>query len=277
MRSRRALSVALLASGLAVIGCLRPAPLVYRRVYQLGERQRYEIRSQSWMNGAPRGGSVAVSVHEVVGPPPLRERIRFEDLPVPPYHVSIADDAPAGALALPSLRGLEADAVGVVTDLHTFLVALSPHAGVAQLRRPGDARALPEPRVGSWADGAAVLVGQDCTQLTARLVALDGDTATIETSFLPPPAPCLTMRAAWMDGPANFQQVRKVGGAIVAMWGRERFVVRAVVQRADGHILRATLDNELALTVRAGCDESLATCGAGLPMKLRRQVTLTAR
>jgi hypothetical protein len=266
----------LLACALVGIGCLHPAPLAYRRVYQPGARQRYGIRARTWTNGQSKGERVAVSVHEVVGPPPLRERIRFENLPVAPYEVSIAGDAPARSLDLPSLRGLDVDTVGMVGDLHTFLVALSPHAGVGELRRPGDVKVVAELRRPSWADGAVVLLGQDCTQMTARLIALARDTATIETSFSPPPAPCLTMRAPWMAADSNFQQVRNTGQGIVAMWGRESFSVRARVARADGHIIDATLDNELQLTVRPGCNEALTTCGPGVPLHLRRQVTLTA-
>jgi hypothetical protein len=78
-----------------------------------GEVYRYEIRRTQLIEGAPRDVATAVSHHEVVGPAPLQERIRFEGLivtvngkerdqsntivAVPPYTVSLAPDSPKGA------------------------------------------------------------------------------------------------------------------------------------------------------------------------------------
>jgi hypothetical protein len=223
----------------------------------------------------------------VVGPPALRERIGFQELTAsdkgdlsaalgtqPRYEVSIASDAPAGALALPSLRGLDDALVGMITDLHTILVAVSPAAGVASLARIGDVHADGQPRRGSWADGSSVILGEDCTSLTSRLVELSVDTATIETSFDPPPGPCLAMRAPWMAPGSNFQNVRRTDAGYTAMAGRERFQVRAVVRRNDGRIVQASLHNQLALTIRPACDETLLRCGPELRATLEREVTL---
>ena len=301
---RRLLLVPLLAA-FACAGPSRelvpePAPLSYRRVYSVGERYRYELRRNFFTNGALRDIAVATSAHEVVGPAPLRERIAFERLTVntdgreedrtsafarfSPYLVSIAPDAPKDGLLLPSLAGLESPATGMVTDLHTFLVAVSPQAGVEKLHRVGDRSEGSEPRVGDWSNAGSVPLGQDCVQISLRLVDLDDETATIETSFEPPAARCLALRAPWMARPViagavpnNFQQVSRGADGLMAMWGQERFVVRATVQRRDGKILRATMDNVLTLQVRTGCDDELASCAGEVPLSLRRTLTLTAR
>lgn len=78
-------------------------------------------------------------------------------------------------------------------------------------------------------------------------------------------------------GPNNFQQVRKGDDGYSAMWGRERFVVRAVVRRSDGKIMRATMENELTLRTRIQCDETLTKCAAEAPVTLRRTLELSSR
>jgi hypothetical protein len=274
-----------------------PAEFTYQRVYELGDSYRYEIRQTYFVNGTERDVATAVSNHEVVGPAPLKERIRFERLvvtangkeqdqssaitAVPPYTVSIASDAPKGAMELPSLQGLDGALVGMVTDLHTFLVAVSPHAGATHLKRAGDVYVNPEPTTGSWSNESTVPVGQDCIQITMKLVELAAETATVETAFEPPSKSCLKMRAAWMEkpisdgaGPNNFQQVRKGEDGFSLMWGRERFVVRAVVRRSDGKIVQASMDNELTLRTRIQCDETLTKCAGEAPVSLRRTLEL---
>jgi hypothetical protein len=275
----------------------QPGELAYRRIYRLGEVDRYEIQRTAFVDGTRRDVATAISSHEVIGPAPLKERIRFEKLvvtangkeldqsssiaAVPLYAVSIAPDSPEGAMELPSLQGLDSAAVGMVTDLHTFLVAVSPHAGVNHLRRVGDVYVNPEPTIGSWSNESTMPVGQDCIQITMKLVELAADTATIETSFEPPAKSCLTMRAPWMEkpvaegtGPNNFQQVRKGEDGFSPMWGRERFVVRSVVRRSDGKIMKATMDNELTLWTRVQCDETLSNCAGEAPVNLRRSLEL---
>jgi hypothetical protein len=268
-------------------GCAHAGPFAYRRVYTAGDRYRYQLRATSTMNGVSRGETRALSVHEVVGPPPFRERIRFERLTasgrgdlsgalgaLPRYEVSIASDAPPGALALPSLRGLDEALVGMITDLHTILVAVSPAVGAASLARLGDVHVDARPRLGSWTDGISVTLGEDCTMVTSRLVELSVETATIETSFDPPSGPCLTIRAPWMAPGSNFQNVRRTDAGYTAMSGREKFQVRAVVRRSDGRLVQASLLNQLALTIRPACDETLLHCGPELSATLERQVTV---
>jgi hypothetical protein len=275
----------------------RSDSFAYRRIYRAGDQYRYEIQRTYYLNGELRDVATAVSVHTVVGEPPTKERIHFERLTItangntadatlsirgiPAYEVSLAADAPKGSLDLPSLENLDGVVVGMITDLHTFLVAISPHAGINRVERVGDIDVSARPRQASWSNGSTVPLGQDCIQITSKLAALTVTTATIETSFLPPATQCLQMHRDWMVAPVdpetranNFQQVRKDSGARAVMWGREQFRVRAVVNRQDGKLRSATMDNELLLKMRMNCDETMEKCGAEVPLKLRRTLTL---
>lgn len=112
--------------------------------------------------------------------------------------------------------------VGVITDLHTFLVAVSPQAGVDKLAEVNGHYTLPKPVVGSWANGRSVIVGEDCIHITATLKALGPNTATIQTEIKPPQKACLKMLRGWINKPVvakipnSFQQKLFMGQGI---WG----------------------------------------------------------
>ncbi len=276
-----------------------PPDLDLHRVYTLGETYRYDLQRHYAVNGVVTSVTDASSIHEVVGPPPLRERIRFERLSerkggnvfdgaaavatVPPYEVSIADDAPKGSMKLPDISGIDKQMTSWVTDLHTFLVAVFPQAGVRQLHRVGDVHVVPEPKIGDWGNTASASVGQDAIQITYRLVGLTDTTATIETSFEPPAEQRLMLQRPWMERPVvpgtvnNFQQVQKAADGFGAIWGVERFVVKAQVRRSDGRIEHASMDNPLTLRSKGGCDESLTKCAYEAPVTLRRTIEMTLR
>jgi hypothetical protein len=79
------------------------------------------------------------------------------------------------------------------------------------------------------------------------------------------------------DAPNNFQNIMKLNGALLVMWGDEEFIVDAWIDRTTGKILRATMDNTLTLRMRVGCNESLDTCAAELPRVIHRDETLHIR
>ncbi len=170
--------------------------------------------------------------------------------------------------------------VGPVTDLHTFLVAVSPQVGVDKVQRPGETYTSPEAPVASWANGDDIPVGEDCIQIAITLKELHADTAVYETRFTPPAEQTLEMLKPWMEAqvvegtPNNFQQQMKIGPAAAVMWGREEFVITSTIRRADGMILEATMDNTLDLRLKVGCDPALDTCQHELPMKIQRDLTL---
>jgi hypothetical protein len=267
-----------------------------RREYEPGHTYRYVIERRYFENGELKYEQTARSAHRVLAGDPPRERIRLEKLvhvqggktedrsseveSFPPYEVSLAPGAAEDSLALPDLSGWDMQDVGVVTDLHTFSVAVSPQAGVDRLSRVGQSRTVAEPQKSSWANGEGIAVGQDCIRISATLRKLHPDTAVVETDFTPPRQACLEMIRPWMDEPVdsprpnNFQQKMKMGGSYGVMWGRERFTVRSTVRRTDGMLLEAEMNNGLKLRMRIGCNEGLTSCQHEVPLRLRREVTL---
>jgi len=247
-------------------------------------------------NGAFKREEVAESVHEVPARGLPRERIRFtsltkrteggtEDLSeaiaaFPPYEASVANADDPDALALPDIKGWDMGVVGPVTDLHTFLVAVSPQVGADKVTRAGETHTLPEAPKASWANGENIPVGEDCIRISVTLVEMNAETAIYRTTFMPPESACLEMLKPWMEAevvegaPNNFQQQMNLGGAAAVMWGREEFVVTSTVRRSDGRILSATMDNRLDLRLKVGCDANLNSCKHELPMKIRRDLTL---
>jgi hypothetical protein len=286
--------VVLLCAATLAAGC--GGSYVQRRAYTPGETYRYRMVRTYQENGAFKREEIAESVHEVPVEGAPRERIRFskltkrtdggtEDLTTaiaafPVYEASVAQADNPEALALPDLEGWDMGVVGPITDLHTFLVAVSPQVGVDEVRRPGETHTNPGAPVASWANGDAIPVGEDCIQIAISMTALDADTAVYETRFTPPAEQTLEMLAPWMEAPVvegtpnNFQQKMKMGPAAAVMWGREEFVITTTVRRSDGMILRASMDNTLDLRLKVGCDPSLATCQHELPMTIQRDLTL---
>ncbi len=268
----------------------------YERRYEPGAVHRYRIERRYLENGALKYVQEVVSVHAVVDGSPARERIHFERsvqrqageerdrsaelAKFPPYEVSIAPGAGGEDLQLPDLTGWDMDLVGVVTDLNTFLVAISPQAGIDRAVRPGQPHSLPEPAVASWANGAGVPLGEDCIRISVTLKRLTPGEAVYETRFAPPARACLEPVAAFAAAPVepgtpnNFQQKMKMGEAFGVMWGRERFTVTSTVRRTDGLLLHAEMSNDLALRLKVGCDEALTACQAELPLQLHRDLTM---
>lgn len=272
------------------------ARYTYSREYRPGEVLRYRIVRSYFENGELKRTEDATSVHTVVPGSPPYEEITFERLSTvqggeerdlseeiarfPAYRVSIAKSAPAGSLDAPSLAGWSMDVVGIVTDLHTFLVAISPQAGIEHVSRAGESHVFPEPVVASWANGADIPVGQDCIVITVTLQELRETTAVLETRFTPPEARCLEPLSPAMADPIvsgtpnNFQQKMRMGEQFGAMWGREQFVVVSEIRRSDGVVLKATMENELQLRMMLACSETLEACQHEMPLTLRRELTL---
>lgn len=264
----------------------------FQRRYVNGDSYRYRVTSRVERNGMYAGEETAVSRHSVVVPrggTPF-ERISWQQLEsqdaagrktpsgeaekVPPYEISL--DA-KGQVSLP--KATVPAMVGMVTDLNTFMVAVSPKVGVGMLRRPGDSHAHSELLRGDFANGGAIVLGQDCTELTLTLVELTPEIARIESRFTVPVKECITFRQAWMgrrgQASSNFQMIRKSSDtAFDVFWGTEVFTIVSEVRRRDGQVSRATMDNFLDLTVRMGCDAALVACKGDFPVKTHRVVTL---
>ena len=196
------------------------------------------------------------------------------------WTVSRDPTASEHGLDLPDLRQIDSALHQPVTDLHTFLVAVSHQVGVDQLREVGDSQGSGPPKHASWADGKATPLGEDCIQIVVRLAAVTATSATIVTSFEPPKTACLKALGADAEAPVdakwpnNFQLVQRTPDGINAMWGRERFSITSELRRGDGAILKADMDNDLALQLGMGCDEGGAHCKTRLPFSIHRVLTL---
>jgi hypothetical protein len=193
---------------------------------------------------------------------------------VPPYEISLDEQ---GRVSLPKLT--VPTMVGMVTDLNTFMVAVSPRVGVQMLRRLGDSHTHSELLRGDFANGRTIVLGQDCTELTLTLVGLTPEVARIESRFAVPVRECIAFREAWMarqgSVSSNFQMIRKPSDAAFdVFWGTEGFTIVSEVRRRDGQVLRATMDNVLDLTMRMGCDAVLGACRGDYPVRTHRVVTL---
>ena len=292
------MKILLAAVTLAMVcmACAGTAPYVYQRTYLPGESYRYKMVRTYHENGEFKRAEVAESIHVVPADGAPRERIHFasltkrtdqgtEDLSeeigkFPEYEVTLAQVDNPKALSLPDIKGWDMGVVGPVTDLHTFLVAISPQVGSDKVTLPGATHVQPEPVRGNWANGDSIPVGEDCIQISVELVELTGDSVVYETRFLPPAAACLEPLKPWMEdsvvegSPNNFQQQMAMGPMAAAMWGREEFTVRSTVRRSDGLILRATMDNPLTLRLKVACDQNLDDCKHEMPMTIRRELTL---
>jgi hypothetical protein len=259
----------------------------FERLYADGEYSQYRLTSKVDQNGRATGEESAISTHSVMAPrdgTPF-ERIRWNSLEsvddsgrhavkdiaeqVPAYDISLD---PQGRIDLPKLT--VPAMVGMVTDLNTFMVAISPRVGIQMLHRVGDSYTYPELLRGDFSNAMNTPLGQDCTELALSLIALDADTARVRSTFSSPSRPCLEAREPWMT-PANFQMIRKSGAATAdAFWGTESFAITTTLRRSDGRIINATMDNTLKLTVRTGCSPGLTDCKREAPLSMHRIVTL---
>lgn len=260
-----------------------PSPL--QRRYEAGEHFRYRITQTEVRNGQI-SHLEAVTEHRVVAlGSGFTEEVRWVSMSTPGADRS-AEVAviPPYTLSLEAGQGLESprptgavDLVGLTTDLQTFYVAVSPGLGLGNLVTQGDSYTRPQLIVGDFADGAAILSGQDCTEATLTLRSVDTETgsAVVETRFSPPTSSCLSDAVA--DGgvpPDNFRMVRKVGDQFLDLHGRESFVVISTLEGGGGRILEAEMVNTLELSGRACADAALNRCAPIPDVKRERRVSL---
>ena len=267
----------------------------YERKYQVGNSFGYVLKTNRKHNGQFAGKDTGTSNQTVI----LKKGIPFETVKwtsliksdaagniedlsrsaqsVKPYQISLHPD---GTIEIPPLDEVP-DMVGMMTDLNTYYVAISPAIGISNITKSGDVYQNPEQHIGDWSGGMTI-VGQDCTLSTLTMVNLDSDNATVRTTFFAPKSECLEMKYEWMNEPVNpeypnnFQLIKKVAeGSFNVMWGHEQFIIENKIDRATGKILNATMDNTLTLKMKVGCDENLNNCQAEFPFAIQRDEVLT--
>lgn len=270
-----------------------PEPFTYLRAYEPGATWAYELTTTHLRDGAfdkreigrstqlvSDGGGfetttwTGLTVEQADGTVlDLQDRAEA----MPSYPVSMLEGS---VLVLPEL--VVPEMTGMVTDHFTYYVAVSHNLGVGDLHEAGDVVDSPEPVLGDWSDGQGTPTGQDCILPAIELIEL-GDVVTFETRFSVPEAnSCFDfVRPEWgepvVGGLANnFQQVVDLGGQQIAMYGAEWFTIRSDVDRADGRILRASMENRLDLRILGGCDADWLNCAQDGPLVIEREELLVA-
>ncbi len=198
-----------------------------------------------------------------------------EALRVKPYLISLD---PGGTLKMPPIE--IAAMTGAITDLNTFFVALHPKAGINKLHKKGDTFILPEPVKGDFANGKDILKGEDCINISNRLITNNKE-KVIETSFFPPANPCLDYYLPEFKTPVsgdtinNFQMVRPAGNnKYNILYGKETFIITSQIKRGNGELSKAIMKNDLQLKLKINCDDAYGNCQTNLPWHIYREVQL---
>lgn len=183
-----------------------------------------------------------------------------------------------------AIAGINPMLIGPVFDLMTFYVDLHPSLHQQRLKQPGDRVHVAHGQPNSWADGANVILGEDCIDFELTLERVEPASAQLRVRHLPPAATSINLPAAWMqervnpDRPNNWVQVQRDASAspprVVAATGHEVFDVVIEVERPAGRIVSATMDNPVAIVQRHCSDESLTDCGEPVKFQIHRHVEL---
>jgi hypothetical protein len=145
---------------------------------------------------------------------------------------------------------------------------------------------MPNPQVGSWADGTHVLIGESHVDFDINLNSINPDrhTALVVVRHVPPAHPSLQFPAPWMKTPAadtpnnwnNWIQVKRLqDGKYQAGAGQETFHDSITVSTEDGMILSATMDNPVVTSSRVCDDAALTKCGEAQPHTIHRFTEIT--
>jgi hypothetical protein len=85
----------------------------------------------------------------------------------------------------------------------------------------------------------------------------------------------ISLRTKTPGIPNNFQMLkRNPDRKLSAFWGKERYTVITKMNRSSGRIMSATMENDLTLKMRKGCDVELNSCEAELPVVMHRDLLL---
>ena len=189
---------------------------------------------------------------------------------------------PAFALSVPDLSKVPPMLIGPITDLLTFYVDLQLAVRDSKLSKAGDHFLFEYGKPASWADGAAVCVGEDSLDFDVSLVAIDAakGIATTVVKHVPPSKPQIRKLADWTavavaDTPNNWIQVVKLGpDSYLGQVGKETFEVRLETRLADGHLVSATLENFVDVLERTSKSQDLSNPGEGTRYRIVRKIEL---
>lgn len=265
-----------------------PASLLHRQ-YRDGEKLVYHMKgtNESWNYEIDAEGVVKMNApgrffeeyqwtHMTSGGKPIplamsadfRQRLTLDPQQIP---------------SPPDLAKVDPKIIGPVTDMMTFYADLWLASKLGAFKKAGDHFYFRNPMPpSSWADGTQVLLGEDAIDFDLTLKALEpaAGTAIIEVKHVPPHDSSLPLKAQWMQepigaGPNNWVQVAKnADGKYEAGVGLETFTVDITVSLADGHIVRATMENPVTTIERICEDEALTKCGDVKRHEIMRRIDL---
>ena len=264
------------------------------RKYQPGDQYRYRLTTNVEQNGKWQSKIIAVCELKVVTD---SSRIPYDEVrwiskkvitakdttdftkeaqEVPPYRISLH---PKGRLDIPTLS--VAGMTGEITDFNTFFVAVSLKLGISNLKGTGDQHTGKEPVKGDFSNGKDILKGNDCLITQVGITAINQQYIELKSSFLPPATNCFDYLTTDLSQPVvadssnNFQMVRSSDpGKVNILFGREFFIIDSRIQRKDGKIKQATMDNQLKLKLKFNCDERYENCQATMPFSIVRHLLL---
>lgn len=268
--------------------------LDFGRKYKNGEKYRYELTTEYYQNNEWKSRTVSVCELTVqtdssgipcellqwLSQRSITARDTMDEsaiaLRVKPYRISLH---PKGPLELPVIT--EPGMTGAITDFHTFYVAIHEKTGVHGLQKQGDTSQLPAPVKGNFGNGKTILKGEDCINISGRLMDIKATEVVIQTNFLPPQQPCLDYYLPAFNQPVsgdtlnNIQMIMATGGGKLNLqFGKEKFDIISHINITDGMLLSADMTNELQLRLKINCNQTLQDCQAELPWHIYRTVHL---
>lgn len=271
-----------------LLGC--SSKYSFKRNYKIGNKYSYKLTTYSQRGNNDQTKSVAYVEHTIVrndsGIP--SEKIKWKKFIgensdvnydsiielIEPYEISLN---PKGSVNLPPIPNPAL--TGIITDLNTFFVCLSPHTGIDKLSLIGDSLIDSKIRTGDFSDNKSILFGKDCLKLTQKLVGIKKDTVFFESKFAPPKdGSCETISYKDKIKPEkdeNFIMLRKNGkNKVMFLKGKEDFTIKSKVDKKSGKLLYAEMTNNLDLNMKLNCTSTLDSCSQEYPYKIKRKLIL---
>lgn len=261
----------------------------YVRRYKHGDQYQYRLTTRAERNGRV-SESVAISQHKVVKGKGgvLCERIKWISLnganPDKVDFESVLDNATPytislhrkGSVTLPDIS--DPYLTGIITDLNTFFVCLSPHTGISRLSEENQTYKDPNIHMGDFANSSTILFGKDCIQLTHKLLKMGKDTVVFESKYQPPVSgSCqqIAYKDLGLDSIQNFVMLqRSTNNRVNFFRGIEDFTIISKVDRHTGKLLYAEMVNNLMLEMQLNCTSEMEYCQGKYPIKIVRHVVL---
>lgn len=271
-----------------------PENPLFNRKYTPGETYQYKITMSEYHNGefalkntavcelkvVDSSGVLYDEVHwiskKVITPKDTSDQSTKAIL-VKPYRISLSGK---GRIDLPKID--IAEMTEPIQDFNTFFVGVSPMIqGMERLTNIGDSIAVKDPIIADFSNGTYILKGQDCLDITIKLVDTTKAETFLHTSFAPPKVNKLIYLLPDMNTPVvgnipnNFQMVAPAGKDLLMVnYGREYFYINTKIRKSDGKIVRADMFNQLNLKIKVNCNNEYKNCQTEVPFAEQRKLTL---